>query len=732
MKATGFSHSTAVATALVWLLFSASAVTRGQEPVDSALHISDADLGGVVTSAKGPEAGVWVIAETTDLPTRFIKIVVTDDKGRYVLPDLPKATYKVWVRGYGLVDSAKVETAPGKRMDLTAIMAPSAAAAAEYYPALWWYSMLKIPPVSDFPGTGSGAGGNGIDPRMKSQEAWLDEVKTDGCQSCHQLGDKATRILSPKLGSFDSTYDSWLRRLQSGQASGNMINAVALAGTQKIVSLFADWTDRIAAGELPKSQPPRPQGLERNVVLTMWDWSHDSAYLHDVTSTDRRNPTVNGYGPVYGSTELSSDLVPVLDPVHNVASEIKLPVTDPKQPSAQTDPIFAPSIYWGDKPIWDSQTSPHSLMLDEKGRVWYTARVRQADDPAYCKAGSDLASAKQFPLKSSTRQVMMYDPKTKAFTPVSLCFQTQHLQFGRDGDDTLWFSTGNNVADTVGWLDVKKFEETGDAAKSQGWSPFVLDIKGDGKRGAYVEPNQPVDPTKDKRVRTGLYGIAPSPVDGTIWGSVRSFPGGVVHVIPGKDPPTTTLAEFYETPWNDPEAPVRGYSPRGMDIDSNGVVWTPLASGHLASFDRRKCKGPLNGPTATGQQCPEGWTLTRFPGPQFDGISDSGSAEASYYVWVDQFDVLGQGRDVSVATGNQSDSLMVLKDGQWIVMRVPYPMGFFAKGLDGRIDDPNGGWKARGLWSSYSERAPTHIEGGEEDPRSKVVHFQIRPDPLAD
>ena len=110
-----------------------------------AIRIGDADLGGVVSGAQGPEAGVWVIAETTDLPTKFAKIVVTDDQGRYVMPDLPKANYNVWVRGYGLVDSPKVQAAPGKMLDLTAVAAPSATAAAQYYPAIYWYSMLKVP-----------------------------------------------------------------------------------------------------------------------------------------------------------------------------------------------------------------------------------------------------------------------------------------------------------------------------------------------------------------------------------------------------------------------------------------------------------------------------------------------------------------------------------------------------------------------------------------------------------
>ena len=150
-----------------------------QQAADPAIRIGDRDLGGVVKSANGPEAGVWVIAETTDLPTKFARIVVTDDRGRYVMPDLPAATYSVWVRGYGLVDSPKVRTAPGKLVDLTAVVAPSAAAAAEYYPAIYWYSMLKVPEKHEFPG--SGPDGNGINAALKSQEQWLDIVKTNGC-----------------------------------------------------------------------------------------------------------------------------------------------------------------------------------------------------------------------------------------------------------------------------------------------------------------------------------------------------------------------------------------------------------------------------------------------------------------------------------------------------------------------------------------------------------------------
>src|SRR5204863_4538117 len=109
------------------------------------LSIGNTDIGGVVSGAKGPEAGVWVIAETTDLPTRFARIVVTDERGRYLIPDLPKANYSVWVRGYGLVDSPKLRAIPGKRVNHAAVAAPNPAAGAHYYPAIYWYSMMKIP-----------------------------------------------------------------------------------------------------------------------------------------------------------------------------------------------------------------------------------------------------------------------------------------------------------------------------------------------------------------------------------------------------------------------------------------------------------------------------------------------------------------------------------------------------------------------------------------------------------
>jgi hypothetical protein len=707
---------TAVCIALVAGTFaSRAALDARQTPV----AIDQDDIGGVVTGPRGPEAGVWVVAETSQLPTRFVRIVVTDDQGRYLLPDLPTATYTVWVRGYGLVDSPKVQSAPGKVLDLKAVAAANPHEAAQYYPAGSWFSLLHVPAKNEFPGSAA----NGISPRIRSQAEWLRNVKSGGCWACHQLGDKATREIPAALGAFPSTEAAWTRRIQSGQAGPSMIGGINQLGSRAI-TLFADWTDRIAKGEVPPA-PPRPRGLERNVVITEWDWADPKAYLHDEVSTDRRRPTTNANGLIYGSLELSADYLPVLDPGKHTVSQVPLTVRDPSTPRTSPD-MPQPSPYWGNEVVWTSRNNVHNPMFDGQGRVWITSAVRGPENPAFCKAGSTHPSAKLFPIEQSYRQLAYFDPKTKKIVHISTCFSTHHLMFAEDANHTLWTSGGGDV---VGWLNAKQFDETGDEAASQGWTALIIDTNGNGTRDAYVEPDQKPDPAKDTRLGSAFYAVSPAP-DGSIWGSILGFPGAVVRLNPGAHPPETALAEVYEPPMKDPNTPVEGFSPRGMDVDRNGVVWAAMASGHMASFDRRKCKGPLNGPKATGQQCPEGWTFYAEPLPQMKGVTESGSAEASYYTWVDQFGTLGIGENVPIDTGNGSEGLLVLKDGSWIVLRVPYPLGFYTKWMDGRIDDPAAGWKGRGLWATVSTRTPFHMETG-KGTTSKVLHFQMRPDPLA-
>ena len=688
----------AIGVAAVLLCWVAGAPAAAAQP-----RVAADEIGGRVRSPRGAEAGVWVIAETHDFQTRFAKIVVTDEAGRYLIPELPRAKYSVWVRGYGLSDSVAVDATPGQHLDLAAVVAPDAAAAAKIYPAAYWYAMMKIPEdakVAALPGRRNG---------------YLMWMKNMGCVGCHQLGNLATRTIPESLGTFKSSQEAWTRRLQSGQAGGQMINIAqgVLAGIP--IHYLADWTDRIEGGELPAAAPTRPSGIERNIVATVRDWADAKAYLHDLSGTDRRNPTLNGNGLIYGAPELSTDDFPVLDPKNNVASTFKATVRDANTPTTHDDPVLGASPYWGEERIWASQANAHNPMLDRSGRVWYTARIRAADNPPFCKAGSSHPSARAFPINTSERQLAIYEPKSRKYIYVDTCFSTHHLQFAEDSNDTLWTSGAREV---VGWLDTRKFDQTGDAAASQGWAPVVLDLNGNGRLDAWTEPGQPADSKLDQRLAVGFYAVMPNPADGSVWGSVAfRYPGALVRFDP-----RTRLSEIYNVP-----AP--GFGVRGADIDRSGVVWASLASGDLGEFDRRKCKGPLNGPTATGDHCPEGWSFHRLPGPGFADVPQM-SVESSYYTWVDQHDTLGLGANVPIATGNLFDGVHALVGGKFVTLRIPYPLGFYAKGLEGRIDDAAAGWKGRGIWITSGDRTPWHKEGG-KGTKPLVVRFQIRPSPLA-
>jgi hypothetical protein len=655
-----------------------------------------------------------VIAETADLGTRYARIVVTDDRGRFLVPDLPKGSYRVWARGYGLADTAKVAAQPGGTVGLTARLA-TPAEAAQTYPAAYWYSMLKVPAKAEFAGPGRAAD---ISDDFTSQEQWLNRLKNNGCVGCHQMGNLATRTV-PAVFKDMSSEDAWTRRVQSGQAGGDMINQVAALGPRAVHN-FADWTDRIAKGELPAAKPQRPQGVERNLVVTVRDWLDDKHYLHDLISTDERLPTVNAHGPLYGATELSSNLVPILDPQKNTVTVFRAPVRDPDTPRSAMEAPLQPSPYWGEEAIWDGQTNVHNPMMDQKGRVWLTSTVRRPDNqPAFCKAGSEHPSAKAFPTARAARHLAMLDPATGKYTFVDTCYSTHHLQF--DAKDVLWTSGGGPV---LGWLDTRMLDQTGDAVRAQGWTALVADSNGNGRRDPHTEPGQPADPAKDRRLNGGFYAVMPHPTDGSVWGTIAfAYPGSLLRVEPGADPSRTALTEIFNVP-------LPGYGVRGADMDSKGVVWVSLGSGHLGEFDRRKCKDPLNGPAAAaGNHCPEGWSFHRLPGPAFAAAPEQ-SVESSYYTWVDQHDTLGLGKDVPIVTGNLFDGFHAFVNGKFVTLRVPYPIGFYAKGLDGRIDAPQGGWKGRGLWATSGDRTPWHMEGG-KGTKPLVLHIQVRPDPLA-
>ena len=719
-----------VSRTLVRALAAAVVMVSAVGSVSSPQPAEAGDLGGVVRGPQGGEAGVWVIAETDDLGTGFRKIVVTDDDGRFLVPDLPTATYSVWVRGYGLVDSPPVSARPGQTLTLMATVASTPQEAAQVYPANYWYSLLEPPRSSEFPGTGPD--GNGISSALTSQAAWVDLTK-QGCQLCHQMGNRFSYDVS-HLDRFDSTAAAWDHRVIVGQRGAQMSGVLNRFGRQRGIAMFADWSDRIAAGEVPP-QPPRPQGVERNLVLTMWEWGGATSYVHDEVTTDKRQPTVNGRGLVYG-VSISNDTLLITDPEGHQSVELDIPLRAPREsvPSMfPTQPGFEPSPYWGDEIVFDAPANPHNPMMDGRGRLWLTSTIRGRDNPEWCREGSDHPSAEYFPVSRSSRQMSVYDPEAETFVLIDSCYATHHLQFAEDEQDTLWLSGDANV---VGWLDTKRYDETGDERASQGWCPTVLDTNGDGTISKpWNEPSEPIDPRLDTRTAGFAYGAIVNPIDGSAWITrTGPVPGRLVRLDRGDNPPETCVAEVYEPPFDNDTVPRAqwGFAPRGIDVTRDGIIWTALSgSGHLASFDRSQCR-VLSGPEATGQHCPEGWTLYPTPGPQMKGIELAGSADFHYYNWVDQFNTFGLGADVPIAAGSGSDSLLAFMPttGEWVILRVPYPLGFYSRGLDGRIDDATAGWKGRGLWANFGSNLNWHIEGG-KGTKSSVIHFQLRPNPLA-
>jgi hypothetical protein len=730
-----------------------AALTLGScAPAERAGVVGDAVapdvISGVVEGREGPEAGVWVIAETADLGTPFAKIVVTGDDGRFVLPELPEASYDVWVRGYGLADSDPSPAAPGDDLLLAAAYPATPQEAAAVYPANYWYSLMEVPPADDFPGTGPS--GNGIDPSVTSQAEWVDVLK-QGCQLCHQLGNEITRDFAHIESRFASTRQAWEHRLMFGQRGAQMTSVIAGLGSERGFREFAAWTDRIRDGAVPPA-PPRPRGRERDLVLTMWDWGTATSYVHDEVTSDKRDPTVNANGLVYG-VSMSDDKLLIVDPNGHATRDLRVPVRDPETESYfPTTPGFEPWAFWGRQIVLDAPANVHNPMMDHEGRVWLTSRIRNtADNPTWCREGSENRYARYFPLGTSGRQASVYDPETEEFTLVDTCFGTHHLQFGEDADHTLYFSGDTRV---VGWVKTLPLldgpagplvQQIRDQAPgrlalreevAQGWCPTVIDTNGDGRiTRPWNTGSGPIDPSRDTQMTGFGYGVIVNPVDGSIWiARTGGAPGRLFRLELGDDPPNTCKAEVYEPPFENPAVPRDewGFSPRGIDVSRDGIIWTALSgSGHMASFDRSKCK-VLNGPTATGQHCPEGWTLHATPGPQMKNVETSGSADFHYYNWVDQFNTLGLGADVPIANGTTSDALLALDAdaGEWIVLRVPYPLGFYSRGLDGRIDDAAAGWKGRAVWADFGTNTPWHLEGG-PGTKSKMVKFQLRPDPLA-
>jgi hypothetical protein len=707
----------------------ASAVALAQAPLHTERAYPEGFITGQVTGPNGPEAGVWVIAETHETNTPFIKIVVTDDEGRYALPQLPDATYDVWVRGYGLLDSAKLEGRPGDtELNLSVELAPTAAEAAKVYPGDYWLSLLQPPKV--LPGTGPlAAGGNGFLPSMTSQDDWMHAFKKD-CNFCHQLGNEITRTLGhmDHLG-FETHEEAWLYRTSLGVRGGSMQAAFLQFGMEGMGKTMGDWTRSVEAGAVPQEAPPRPSGVERNVVVTLWDIGGDHDFMHDVISTDKNNPTVNAFGPIYAVSSGHGTLE-VIDPVTNDNYKYVIPTReDAREVSSRFPPPGNPSNFWGMQHLWgvEHPSDPHNPMMGPDGRVWNTSKIRN-QQPAWCQQGSDHPYAQYYPLTFSNRQASVFDPKTGKFELIDTCFATHHLQFANDPQNTLYFN--ELLGPIFGWIDTRMWDQTKDEQLSQGWCPQVIDTNGDGRITKPWNPadSENPDPNLDTEVRKNLYTIIPDPVDGNVvWGVSEGRDGQergwLVRLDRGNNPPETCISEVYQVPEGT-------LNPRAVDMDSKGYPWLAMAAtSQWARFDRNRCKVTSGPGTEQGTHCPEGWDIWQTPGPKM-GDSDY-PADFHYFGWVDQHNVIGLGKDTPILTGSNSDSLIALnpETGEWTYLRVPYPLGFYQRGLDGRIDDPSLGWKGRALYSNYGTHLVWHTEGG-KGTKGKVVKFQVRDNPL--
>jgi hypothetical protein len=643
-----------------------------QSVAPGTVAIDPDDIGGVVTGPDGPEAGVWVVAETRDLPTTFVRIVVTGDDGRYVLPDLPMASYQIFVRGYGLVDSPRVAAKPGQLLNLRAVAAADGRVAAQLYPPASWMSLMRV---------------------TEGQIPEQDLVSTvKQCLQCHALGNEGTRTM-PVSGGAEASLAAWDARVKKGASGAGMSANFQRMGSQR--TMFADWSERIAAGAFPPA-PPRPSGLGRNVVISVWDWAWPLAGRSDAQGTSEQDPTVNADGLVYGAHANGNVLV-WLNPKNHVVGEVPTGVEGLR-----------------------------SIALDRQGRVWLTGRLPAgAPRPAFCESGSTNRFTGYFPVPGRGKQVVMYDPKTEEVVRIPTCMAVDHSSFGTESDAPLYFG-GSNL---VGWVSTETYDETHELEASQGWCPAVLDTNGDGRITEWTEPQEAIDPVKDHRIEFGCYSISVSPLDGSLWCSgVGPGDTKLVRIDRGTNPPQSCSAEVYVAPDVD-ASNIPFFKSGGVAVDRDGVAWLNWrGSDQVTSFDRRKCE-VTSGPTATGLHCEEGWTSYQMDRPTFAGTTVSRHAEMMYLTQLDRHDVLGLGRDSVVSGPVNSDSLQVLvpSTGQFLDLVVPYPMGFFSRSAQGRIDNPDTGWKGRGLWSNYSTYTPHFIEGGTGP---KVVKFQMRPGPL--
>ena len=305
--------------------------------------------------------------------------------------------------------------------------------------------------------------------------------------------------------------------------------------------------------------------------------------------------------------------------------------------------------------------------------------------------------------------------QSQQFTPIpDTCFTLDHNQLGPD--NYLYFGS-NNV---VFWLDTATWEKTKNAEASQGWCPAVVDTNGDGKITEWTEPDAPPDPKKDQRLNFGCYMVAVDPLNknGVAWCGDN---GRLTRVERGSNPPQTCKAEMYKPPTGQtPEVTGDGHAA----VDEQGVVWMNWrGSQHLTAFDRRKCK-VTNGPlAATGQACPEGWSVYLKDAPTYAGTNIQ--SHMTYLSQIDRHDTLGLGRNLPVYGTVNTVMLVAFRPDrrEFVSLIVPPDRVLLAQRT--AASTIKAGWKGKGCGpaSRLTFRGMKVMEGH----GSKAVKFRCGP-----
>ena len=497
-----------------------------------------------------------------------------------------------------------------------------------------------------------------------------------------------------------------MRRVQSGQSGEQMVNQLAGALRRRAVQVLRRLDRPHRQGRAAAcTSPSGRKGVERNIVVTSWEWRTEKQYLHDLIASDRRNPTVNAYGPLFGSPEYSTDVMPILDPKTHKVTTFKLPVRDPDMPealgpghAASVKPL-QPSPYWGDEKIWDTRANNHNAMFDKKGRVWLAASRARHGQPGLLQEGLRSPVGEGVPARALDapgddarseddevhlrRHLLRHASSAVRLRRRRHAVAQRHRAGGRL-DQHQDVRRDRRRGEGAGLVAVRprhqrqrqarrlcRAQPAGRSGQGQAHRARLRTLCGD------AEPGRRLDLVHRRRVRR--------------------------HAgVPALRSRHTGLSEIYNVP-------LPAFGIRGGDIDKNGVVWASLRAAISAASTAANARARSTARPRPATTAPRAGRSTSIPARASRASARTAPSRAITRGSTSTTRS-GSARTSRCRPPTSMDGLVALKDGKMISLRVPYPLGFYAKGFDGRIDDPNAGWKGRGLWTH--QRRPHAVADG--------------------